>query len=149
MTTDIAPTVLERLGVDGARRGHGQPRSRPRAGATPAAVADLQSRLDHRPSRNAVVLAPLGAWLLAAGLAALLWRRRGARVGLRLLGLTCAWAPLLMLLLAAPDAGPAASALVVGLGAPLLALVADSARCRHAARWRSPAGQPSPPTRST
>ena len=32
-----------------------------------------------------------------------------------------------MLLLAAPDAGPVASALVVGLGAPLLALVADRA----------------------
>ncbi len=126
VSTDIAPTVLERLGVEVPDEvtGTAITTSGPR---DPAAVADLQSRLDHRPSRNAVVLAPLGAWLLAAGLAALFWRRRGAQVGLRLLALTCAWAPLLMLLLAAPDAGPVPSALIVGLGAPLLAVITDRA----------------------
>ena len=60
-------------------------------------------------------------------------RARGARSGavagrgsaLRLLALSCAWAPLMLLLLAAPDAGPLVSALAVVLGAPLLAAATD------------------------
>jgi hypothetical protein len=131
LTTDIAPTVLEHFGLEvpDAVTGSAIEVSGER---DPDAVADLRSRLDHRPSRDAVVLLPLAAWLLASGCAALAWRRRGARVALRLLALACAWAPLLLLALAAPDAGPLASALVVGLGAPLLALATDRALSPYA-----------------
>ncbi len=120
-TTDIAATVLDRLGIENPEEFNasaitsGDERD-------PAAVADLQSRLDHRPSRDAVVLVPLFAWLALSALASLLAGRRGAAVALRLLGLSCAWAPALLLVAAAPDLGELASALLVGLGAPALAL---------------------------
>jgi cell division protein FtsW (lipid II flippase) len=124
LTTDIGPTVLEHLGVEvpdefnGSEITSGDDRD-------PEAVADLQSRLDHRPSRDTVVLLPLLIWLALTGLATLVWRAPGARVALRLLALSAAWAPLILLGLAAPDAGPLASALAVGLGAPALALATD------------------------
>jgi hypothetical protein len=126
VSTDVAPTVLDHLGVDvpdemnGAEITSGDERD-------PAAVTDLQSRLDHRPSRDTVVLLPLLIWIALTGLAALVWRSPGARVALRLLALSIAWAPLILLVLAAPDAGPLASALAVGLGAPALAALTDRA----------------------
>ena len=61
-------------------------RSRSGEGRDPEEVEDLQSRLDHRPSRETVVLLPLVIWLALTGLAALIWRAPGARVALRLLG---------------------------------------------------------------
>ena len=148
-TTDLAPTVLDRLGVEvpdevnGSEITSGSERD-------PEAVADLQERLDTRPSREPVVLLPLGVWLLLSGLAALIWRRRGARVALRLLGLACAWAPLMLLVAAAVDASTLASALLLGVG------------LGRARRWRPTAllrgcagpgarlrGDASAPTRST
>jgi len=119
-TTDIAPTVLERLGVEVPEQVNGAEITST-ATRDPEAVAELQERLDSRPSRVPVVLAPLGAWIALSGLAALLWRRRGALVALRLLGLAAAWAPALLLVTAALDASTAAAALLVGLGAPALA----------------------------
>jgi hypothetical protein len=124
LSTDIAPTVLEHLGagVPDEVNGSGITSSGERDGTR---VADLQARLDHRPSRDTAVVTPLAIWVALTGLAALLWRSRGARPALRLLALAVAWAPLILLVSAAPDAGPLASALAVGLGAPLLALVTD------------------------
>ena len=124
ITTDIAPTVLERFGLETPDEVTGSVMTT-EGDRDPEAVAERQSRLDHRPSRDAAVLAPLGAWVLATALAALLWRRRGARIALRLLALAAAWAPLILLALAAPNAGPLASALAVGFGAPLLAAATD------------------------
>lgn len=121
-TTDIAPTVLDRLGVEvpdeinGSEITSGDERD-------PAAVADLQQRFDTRPSRDLVVLVPLGIWLVLVGLAALVGRLEGARLGLRLLGLSVAWAPFLLLVAAAVDATTLASALMVGLGSVALAAV--------------------------
>jgi cell division protein FtsW (lipid II flippase) len=66
-------------------------------------------------------------WLALTGLAALVWRAPAGRVALRLLALSICWAPAILLVLAAPDAGPLASALAVGLGAPALALITDRA----------------------
>jgi hypothetical protein len=123
-TTDIAPTVLERLGLDVPDEVNGTEITSSDE-RNPAEVADLQARLDNRPSRDLVVLLPLGAWLALAGLAALLWRRRGAATALRLLGLACVWAPALLLAAAALDASEPASALLVGFGAPALALFTD------------------------
>lgn len=119
-TTDITPTVLERLGAEVPEQVNGSEITAS-GERDPAAVAELQERLETRPSRVPVVLAPLGVWLALSGLAALVWRRRGARVALRLLGLAAAWAPALLLVAAALDASTAAAALLVGLGAPALA----------------------------
>ena len=119
-TTDLAPTMLEALGVEvpdevnGSEITSGPERD-------PAAVADLQDRLDQRPSRDSVVLTPFLIWLAAAALASLLWRRRGARVALRLLGLAVAIGPLMLLVAAAVDAATAVSALLFGVGSVLAA----------------------------
>lgn len=124
LSTDIAPTVLGRLGIAAPDEINGTViSSSPQR--DPPAVAELQARLDHRPSRNTVVLLPLGIWIVLTALGALAWRRPGAQVGLRMLALSCAWAPLLLLVLAAPDAGALASALTIGLGGPALALASE------------------------
>jgi hypothetical protein len=85
-------------------------------------VADLQERLSERPDRDLVLLLPLGSWLVLTALSALAFRARGARVTLPLLALSCAWAPLLLLVGAALEPGELAEAMLVGLGAPALAL---------------------------
>ncbi len=125
-TTDLAPTVLDRLGVEAPDEVNG---SEITSGSErdPEAVADLQERLDSRPSREQVALLPLGVWVLLSVLAALIWRRRGASFALRLLGLACAWAPLTLLVAAAVDASTLASALLLGVGSVALAVVADRA----------------------
>ena len=122
-TTDIAPTVLDRLGVAVPDEINGSVITSAER-RDPAAVAELQQRLDTRPSREPVVLVPLGTWLVLSGLAALIWRRPGARVALRLLGLSVAWAPALLLVAAALDASTLASALLVGVGSVALAALA-------------------------
>ena len=119
-TTDIAPTVLDRLGVEVPDEVNGSVITSAER-RDPAAVAELQQRLDTRPSREPVVLVPLGTWLVLSGLAALIWRRPGARVALWLLGLSVAWAPALLLVAAALDASTLASALLVGVGSVALA----------------------------
>ena len=121
-TSDLAPTILEAFGVrvpdevNGSEITSGDQRD-------PAEVADLQDRLDERPSRDTVVLLPFAIWLLAAALASLAWRGRGARVALRLLGLAVASGPLLLLLAAAFDAGAATSALLFGVGSLAVASI--------------------------
>ena len=85
ISTDIAPTVLEHFGVDVPDEVNG---SVIESGSErdPAGVADLQARLDHRPSRDTVVLLPLAIWLALTGLAALVLRRRGATAALQAAG---------------------------------------------------------------
>ena len=123
--TDIAPTVLDQLGagrpdeMNGSAITSGEERD-------PEAVVTLQSDLDHRPGRDAVVLLPLAIWLAITAAAALAGGRPAAALGLRLLGLSCALAPTL-LLVAALDLGELPAALLVGAGAPALALVLERA----------------------
>lgn len=118
--TDIAPTVLERLGVDRPAEINGTP-IRAEGEPDASAVAELRERLLHRADRDPVVLFPLLAWLAIAALAAILRGARGARVALPLVALAAVWAPLLLLVAAAVDAGELASALLLGLGGSALA----------------------------
>jgi hypothetical protein len=119
-TTDIAPTVLEAFGVpvpdemNGSEIASGDERD-------PAGIADLQEKLQTRPSREPVALLPLGVWLALCVAAAAIWRRPGARVALLLLGVACAIAPALMLVAAALDASTVASALLLGIGSVAIA----------------------------
>ena len=123
-TTDIAPTVLDRLGIAIPDEMNGS-LIRSEGERDPDAVAELRSRLENRPNSQVVVLVPLLIWTALCGVAALIRRRRGASVALRLLALSCVWAPTLLLVVAASATGTAASALLVGLGAPVLALLTD------------------------
>ncbi len=98
------------------------------------ALRDLEDRLTNRPGRTQVVLVPLEIWLALTGIAVLLGRRRAARIALPLLALSCAYAPLMLLVGAAVQPGESGEALMLGLGSPLLAL-ATTAGFR-----RSPSG---------
>lgn len=120
LTTDVAPTILEWLGVGRPDEMNGSA-IRAEGETDLAAVADLQDRLADRPSRAPVVLLPLLAWLALAAAVAAALRGRGARAAFRLFGLACAWAPSVLLAAAALDAGELVSALMMGLGAPALA----------------------------
>ena len=86
-----------------------------------AEIADLQETLGDRPSRETVGLLPLLVWLGIAGIVALIFRGGVARTAMMLFGLACAWAPLLLLVAAALDASEPAAALLMGLGAIVLA----------------------------
>lgn len=126
ISSDLAPTILKRLGVaiPGAMNGtairsEGQPDA--------ASVADYQEQLVTRPGREAVVLVPLLIWLALAGIAALLAAAPAARIALPLFALACAWAPTLLLLAAAFDPGTVVLALILGLGAPALAAATAAA----------------------
>jgi hypothetical protein len=122
LTTDIGPTVLEHFGVDVPDEMNGT-EIETTGDRDPAEVAELQSKLKERPDREQVVFLPLLSWVCLSGLAALLFRRRGAVVALSLLALACVWAPLILLVAAALDATELASALMVALGAPALAAI--------------------------
>ena len=123
-TTDIAPTVFEHFAVEVPDEMNGSEITSS-ARRDPAAVAELQDQLETRPSRETVALLPLGIWLALSALVAVVWRRPGARIALRLLGLSCALAPLLLLVAAAIDASTLASALLMGVGSAAGALAVD------------------------
>jgi hypothetical protein len=123
--TDLAPTILRHYGIEVPDEVNGS-EIRSEGEAEPSEVADLQRRLADRASRDLVVLLPLAAWALAAGLAALAFGRRGARPALVLLALACAWAPLMLLVAAAVDADEATSAALFGAGSVALALLTRS-----------------------
>jgi hypothetical protein len=124
LSTDIAPTVLSRLGVDVPDEMVGS-EIRSEGSADAADVADLQDRLEDRPSRDLTVLLPLAAWAALAALVALATRGRAARPALRLLALATVWAPFVLLVTAAVDAGEGATALAVGFGSVALAAATD------------------------
>ncbi len=120
LATDLAPTALDWLGVEVPDEMNGSP-IRAEGEPDPEEVGELQERLEDRPSRETVGLLPLGAWLLLATIAAAVFRGGVARTAFTLFGLACAWAPVLLLVAAAVDAGEPASALLMGIGAPALA----------------------------
>jgi len=122
-TTDIAPTVLEAFGIDDVPGEFNGSVIESTDSRDPAGIAELQEKLQTRPSRQPVALLPLGVWLVLCALAALVWRRPGAALALRHLGVACAIAPLLMLVAAGVDAGTVASALIVGVGSVAVAAV--------------------------
>lgn len=121
LTTDLAPTVLEWLGVDVPAEMNGS-RIRAEGESDPEEVAELQARLADRPSRETVALLPLGLWLLLATIGATFGF---GRVGFRLFGLACAWAPFLLLVAAAADASEPQAGVLMAVGAVALAAATD------------------------
>jgi hypothetical protein len=126
VSTDIAPTILDRLEVHVPDGMSGSPI---RAEGEPDApgIAERAERWTDPPSRDLVVLLPLAAWALITGLVALLGRWPTRRLALRLFAVMVVWAPSVMLAVAALDASAAASALAVGLGSPALAAATERA----------------------
>jgi len=120
LSTDVAPTILERLGLAIPSQMSGQP-IRTEGSVDPAAVDELGARLAVISSRRGPVIGlSLLAWILALGLAAAATRGRAARPAVRLAGLAVICLPLVLLLAAAIELGETAEALLVLVGAPLL-----------------------------
>lgn len=123
LATDLAPTTLDRLGIAVPEAMSGQP-IEAEAGRDPAAVSRLRARLAAiQPRRAPVIGIALGAWFAALALAALLWRRRAAATGVRLLALSVVYLPLALLLAAALEPALAAECVLVAVAAPLAALL--------------------------
>jgi len=120
LSTDVAPTVLERLGVEVPAQMSGQP-IRSEGSVDPAAIESLAERMGEIPSRRGSVIGlSLLLWLGVLAIAVAVTRGRAARYGVRLVGLAIVYMPLLLLLGAAIEPGEWAEALLVGFAAPLL-----------------------------
>lgn len=137
LTTDIAPTVLEHLGLPIPDEMAGSP-IRSEGDVDVGTITDLRERFEEIAGLRVTILAAaVGTWLLLTVVALLaLWLRarksrhpfallgvlRRARTVLQLFALTVAWLPLASLLGHAPG-GEWAERAVVFLLPPLLALV--------------------------
>ncbi|MGB7589325.1 MAG: hypothetical protein WBM00_11515, partial [Solirubrobacterales bacterium] len=123
LSTDIAPTILERFGLAVPAEMSGQP-IRAAGSVDAGAVTELGARLAAIPTRRGPVIGlALVVWLVAAGLAVALTGGRAAGVAVRLLALSLIYLPLLLLLGAALDLGQAGEQLLTFAGAPLLAVL--------------------------
>jgi hypothetical protein len=121
LSTDVAPTILRHFGADVPSQMSGQPiEAEGRVDA--AAIESLGDRMAVISSRRGPVIGlPIAAWLFVTLLAAAIARRAVARTAVRLLALSLVYLPLLLMLGAALEPGQATEALMVALGAPLLA----------------------------
>ena len=121
LSTDVAPTILERLGVEVPSQMSGQA-IRAEGSVDPAAIESLVGRMDVISSRRGPVIGlNVVIWLAALALIALLSRGRLARPAIRLVGLSIVYLPLVLLLGAALEPGEASEQLLVLLLSPLLA----------------------------
>jgi hypothetical protein len=121
LSTDVAPTILRRLGVAIPSQMSGQP-IRAEGSVDADAVASLGDRLATISERRGPVIgASLAVWLIALGLAIAVTRGRAARLGIRLVGLGVIYLPLLLLGGAALEPSQTAEQLLVMFGAPLFA----------------------------
>jgi hypothetical protein len=123
LSTDVAPTILDHFGIEVPSEMSGQPITA-EGSVDPAGIVSLGDRMAVvSPRRGPVIGFSLIAWVAAVLLAIAVSRGAAARVGVRLLGLAVIYLPLLLLAGAALEPGESAEALLVMLGAPLLAAV--------------------------
>ena len=123
LSTDVAPTVLDRLGLEVPGEMSGQP-IRTEGAADVAAIESLQARMgviSHR--RGPVIGWSLLAWLTALAVVAIASRGARARPAVRVTGLAVVYMPLTMLAGAALEPSQEAEVFLVLLGAPLLAAI--------------------------
>jgi hypothetical protein len=122
ISTDIAPTILERFGVAVPPEIDGEP-IRAEETIDVGEITTLDRRLGERPGRGAVIGIPLLAWLLATALAA--WRggARWGRPACAMLALSGAYLPAMLLVGAAIKPSQTVEALIVLIGAPALAAI--------------------------
>lgn len=121
LSTDVAPTILEHFGLDVPSEMSGQA-IRSEGKVDVAAIESLQDRMgviSHR--RGPVIGWTLLTWLGLLVLAAVFSRGRFAPGGVRLVGLSLVYLPLVLLLGAALEPSQNAELLLVVAGAPLLA----------------------------
>lgn len=124
LSTDVAPTILERFGLDVPSAMSGQP-IRVEGRVDVAGIESLATRMASVSGRRGPVIGvSLLVWLVALVLAVLLTRGRAARAAVRVAGLSIVCLPLLLLLGAALEPSQGVERLLVALGAPILAAIA-------------------------
>jgi hypothetical protein len=126
-STDIAPTILEHFGLAVPSQMSGQP-IRTEGSVDPAAIEARGARMavvSHR--RGPVIGFSILAWVLAAGLLALLSRGALASLAVRLLGLSVVYLPLALLAGAALEPAEYPEMLLVMVAAPALAALTVAA----------------------
>jgi hypothetical protein len=121
LTTDVAPTILERFGIPAPSEMSGQ--AIETEGSTDVAAVDsLGERMAAISERRGPVIGiSLLVWLLVLAACLLVIRGRVARIAVKLAGLSIVYLPLLLLLGAALEPSQGAERLLVLLGGPLLA----------------------------
>jgi hypothetical protein len=120
LSTDVAPTILDRLGVDIPSEMSGQP-IRAEGSVDVAAVESLTDRMNVISSRRGPVIGlSLLLWLALLVIAVVVTGGRAGRPAVRLAGLAIVYMPLLLLFAAAIEPSELGETLIVGLGAPLL-----------------------------
>jgi hypothetical protein len=123
LSTDLAPTILDRYGIDVPDEMTGSP-IRTEGEADPAEVVSLERRLAVvRDRRGPVIWTSVLVWVALTLLAAALLGARGARPALAVLAVSAIYLPVLLLLTAALEPSEWVEAVIVGIGAPLLAAV--------------------------
>lgn len=121
LSTDIAPTVLNRIGIEPPEEMTGRV-IEGTGSAGPAELDRLEGRLQViSPRRGPVIGTNLVVWVVLALLAGILGGRRSARVAFGLMGVSIALLPALLLATAGIYPSELVERLVVGLGAPALA----------------------------
>jgi hypothetical protein len=129
---DVAPTILDWLGVPEPDEMNGEP-IRAEGDADLDGLLDFAQRLEVTGLRRGPVVGQtLLWWSIATALAIIAFRERGARVAVPMMALSVAYLPLILLLTPALDPSLLVERLAAGLGAPALAL----ATWRLAAGWR-------------
>jgi hypothetical protein len=125
-STDVAPTVLRRLGIGIPDEMAGEP-IEARGDATPAELSELRNRLtDLGPRRWAVIWLGLIGAVLVAALAGL--ARRDRRLPLRAILLAALWLPSVLLVSAAVAPSALGEGVIVAVGCGLLAVATDLIR---------------------
>ena len=121
LTTDIAPTILERLGVGVPPAMSGQA-IRGEGTVDVASIEALGERMAVVSERRGPVIGvSLLVWLVVFGLTSLIGSGRVARVAVRLFALSVVYLPLLLLVGAALEPSRESEQLLAMFGAPLLA----------------------------
>jgi hypothetical protein len=121
LSTDLAPTILGRLGVPVPSQMNGEP-IRSEGDRDVSAVVSLEDRLAsivHR--RGSVIGVSALIWIAIAALAVVASRGRLARPAVQMLALSAIYLPPLLLVGAATEPSQGVERLILLLGAPLLA----------------------------
>jgi hypothetical protein len=123
LSTDLAPTVLARLGLAVPSQMTGEP-IRSNGEVDPASLGDLADRLAAiGPRRGPVVGVSVLVWAALTALAGIAFGRPGVRAALRVLAVAVAFLPAVLMLAAALEPSELAERLIVGAGAPALAIL--------------------------
>ena len=127
LSTDLAPTVLGRFGIVVPSAMSGQP-IRADGTVDVAAIESLGDRMSVISGRRGPVIGiSLLVWFLVLAFSALFARGWVTRVGVKLLGLSVVYLPLVLLIGAALEPGQGAEQLLVMAGAPVLAAITVAA----------------------